>query len=66
MVKDMDWIHLAQETAQWPALVNTILYLWGQGISISVRQALPTQQGLYSMGTVTQLFSIHKCMFFSD
>jgi hypothetical protein len=25
----VDWIHLAQDRGQWPALVNTIVNLWG-------------------------------------
>jgi hypothetical protein len=26
--EDVDWIHLAQETNQWRAVVNTVLELW--------------------------------------
>jgi hypothetical protein len=24
----VDWIHLAQDTAQWQTLVNTVMNLW--------------------------------------
>jgi hypothetical protein len=27
-LKDVDWIHLAQDGDQWWALVNTVMNLW--------------------------------------